>query len=55
MDEQDVFIKVLKNLPMVADFYNAGASYTPYVSFVLELLEEQIHEISLVRFLLFCH
>lgn len=55
LDEQDDFIEVLKSLRMATDFYNAGASYTPYVPFVLELLEHQIHDISLVRFLLFCH
>ena len=55
MDEQDVFIDVLENLRMAADFFNVGASYTPYVPFVLELTGDQIHAISLVRFLLFCH
>ena len=55
MEEQDVFIEVIKNLHMVADFFNVGAYYTPYVLFVLQLTEDQIHAISLVRFLIFCH
>ena len=54
MDEQDVFIEVLKSLRMAADFFNAGASFTPYVSFVLQLTGDKISEISMVRFLLFC-
>ena len=54
LDEQDDFIEFLKSLPMAADFYNAGASYTPYVPFALQLTEAKINEISLVRFLLFC-
>ena len=55
LDEQDEFIEVLKNLHMAAEFFNAGASYTPYVPFVLQLTDAQIHAISLVRFLLYCH
>ena len=55
MDEQDIFIVVLKNLHMAVDFFNAGASYTPYVPFVLRLTQTQINAISLVRFLLLCH
>ena len=35
--EQDVFIEVLKSLSMAAYFFNAGASFTPYVPFVLQL------------------
>ena len=55
MVEQDVFIEVLRNLPRVANFFNAGASYTPYVSFVLELTSHYIRAPNLVRYLLFCH
>ena len=54
LDEQDDFIEFLKSLPMAAEFCNAGASYTPYVPFSLQLTESKINEISLVRFLLFC-
>ena len=50
LDEQDDFIDVLKSLPMVAEFYNAGASYTPYVSFVLQLFPKHIKKFSMVRF-----
>ena len=50
MDEQDDFIDVLKSLPMAADFHNVGASYTPYVPFVLRLFPEHIRDISMVRF-----
>ena len=50
MDEQDDFIDVLKSLPMAAEFYNASASYTPYVTFVLQLFLEHICDISMVRF-----
>ena len=39
LNEQDNFIEVLTSLPMATYFYNAGTSYTPYVSFILELLE----------------
>ena len=55
LDEQDDFIDVLKGLPMVADFYNAGESYTPYVPFVLQLFPGHIRDISMVSFLLFYH
>ena len=50
MDEQDDFIDVLKGLPMAANFYNAGGSYTPYVPFVLQLFPGHIRDISMVRF-----
>ena len=54
MDEQDIFIEGFKSLRMVVDFFNAGASFTPYVPFVLQLTGDKISEISMVRFLLFC-
>ena len=50
LDEQDNFIEVLKSLPMAADFYNAGASYTPYVPFVLKLRSDHIKSFNMVRF-----
>ena len=50
LDEQDDFIDVLKSLPMAADFYNAGESYTPYVPFVLKLFPGHIKSFSMVRF-----
>ena len=50
MDEQDDFIDVLKVLPMAADFYNAGESYTPYVPFVLKLFPGHVKDFSMVRF-----
>ena len=50
MDEQDDFIDALKSLPMAANQYNAGASYTPYVPFVLQLFPEHIIFFNMVRF-----
>ena len=55
MEEKDVFINVVRNLHVGVLIFKAGAYYTPYVSFVLQLTEAQINAISLVIFLLLCH
>ena len=55
MEEKDVFINVVRNLHVGVLIFKAGASYTPYVPFVLHLTDGQINAISLVRYLLLCH
>ena len=55
MDEQDVFIDILRQMPMATKVYNVGAPYTPYKPFVLELKSFYINAPVLVRFLLFYH
>ena len=52
MEEKDLFINVVRNLHVGVLIFKAGASYTPYVPFVLQLTEAKINAISLVRFLL---
>ena len=50
MDEQDEYIKVLKDVAGFADFYDAGESYRPYVIFVAELLPVYVTKPIMVRF-----
>ena len=53
MNEQDAFIKVLKLVPLYANYLKVGHPFGPYVPFALKLEEYILKWHSLVRFLSF--